>query len=347
VRILLVSQMYPGPSAPDLGTFVADLEERLAARGHELARAVVDRRGGRGRHAELAWDIARTARRFRPDVVYAHFLVPAGLLATLAGRAPVVLTSHGQDVANAGRSRTVRAATGLAVRRAAAVIAVSEWLRDRLEASVPEARGKTTVIDCGVDLARFSPVEAGPVRDELGWQADGTAFLCVGALSERKNVVRLARAFARHGEGSLAFVGDGPLRGELEGRSGVRVVGPVPHADVPRWLAAADVVCQPSLVEPFGLATLEALACGRSVVATRVGGPPEFVPTGAGVLVDPENEDALAEALAAAAALPCPNEAARAAAEGHDVRAQVERIEALLQRAAGAPAAAGRPERAS
>ena len=347
MRILLVSQMYPGPSAPDLGTFVADLEARLAARGHELARAVVDRRGGAGRHAGLAWHVFRTARRFRPDVVYGHFLVPAGLLAVLAGRAPAVLTAHGQDVANAGRSGVIRAATRIAVRRAVSVIAVSEWLRARLEATVPDAHGKTAVIDCGVDLDRFSPADAGLARAELGWRPDGTAFLCLGALSERKNVVRLARAFARHGEGELAFVGDGTLRGQLEGRPGIRVVGPVAHAEIPRWLAAADVVCQPTLVEPFGLATLEAMACGRSVVATKVGGPPEFVPPGAGVLVDPEDQQALAAALSAAAALARPNAAARAAAEAHDVRRQVERIEALLLRAAGAPAAAGRPERAS
>ena len=89
MRILLVSQMYPGPDAPELGTFVADLEAALAARGHELERAVVDHRGGRSRHLALAYDVAATARRFRPEVVYAHFLVPAGLLAVLAGRATV------------------------------------------------------------------------------------------------------------------------------------------------------------------------------------------------------------------------------------------------------------------
>ena len=71
----------------------------------------------------------------------------------------------------------------------------------------------------------------------------------------------------------------------------------------------------------------------------RVGGPPEFVPPGAGVLVDPEDEDALVDALQAAASLPRPNDAAREAAERHDVRAQVALIEALLGRAA--PAAAG------
>ncbi|HEY1318444.1 MAG TPA: glycosyltransferase [Gaiella sp.] len=339
MRILLVSQMYPGPEAPDLGAFVAELEAGLAARGHELERAVVDRRGGRSRHLVLAYDVAATARRFRPDVVYAHFLVPAGLLAALGTRAPVVLTAHGQDVANAERSRAIRAATHYAVRRAAAVVAVSDWLRARLEAVVPEAAGRVEVIDCGVDLDRFSPRPANEARAAVGWTPDGTGFVCVGALSERKNVLRLARAFERRGEGSLAFVGDGPLRGALSGRRGITTVGAVPHDEVVHWLNAADVVCQPSLVEPFGLVTLEAMACGRSVVATRVGGPPEFLPAHAGVLVDPEDEDALVDALETAAQLPRPNTVARESATAHDVVTQVERIEAVLRRAA--PAAAG------
>ena len=130
------------------------------------------------------------------------------------------------------------------------------------------------------------------------------AFLHVGSLTERKNVVRLADAFALAGRGSLTFVGDGPLRAALEGRAGVRVVGRVAHDDVPGWLSAADVVCGPALIEPFGQALLEGMACGRSVVATRVGGPPEFVPDEAGVLVDPLDTPELARALETAAALP-------------------------------------------
>jgi len=131
----------------------------------------------------------------------------------------------------------------------------------------------------------------------------------------------------------LTFVGDGDLRPGLDGRAGVTVTGYVPHDAVPGYLAAADVLCQPSLVEPFGQATLEALASARSVVTTRVGGPPEFVPPEAGVLVDPEDETALAGALRAAAALPVPNQAARAAAEKHDVRLQATRVEEILERA--------------
>jgi glycosyltransferase involved in cell wall biosynthesis len=156
----------------------------------------------------------------------------------------------------------------------------------------------------------------------------------VGALAERKNVVRLADAFALLGEGTLSFAGDGPLRPRLEGRPGVTLLGRMPHDDVPRLLGDAHVLCQPSLIEPLGQALLEGMACGRSVVATRIGGPPEFVPAEAGVLVDPLDVEALARALGQAAALPRPNDAARAAAAAHDIRRQAERIEGILSRAA-------------
>ena len=275
-----------------------------------------------------------TARRFRPDVVYAHFLAPAGVWATLAGRAPVVLTAHGQDVENA-RSRTaVRRATKVAVERAAAVVAVSAWLRDRLVEAVPAAADKTTVVDCGVDVERFDAADAETARARLGWRPEGTAFLCAGSLSERKNVLRLARVFERRREGELAFVGDGPLRPALEGRARIRVVGAVPHDEVPAWMAAADVVCQPSLVEPFGLATLEGMASARSVVATSVGGPPEFVPGRGRCARAAGRREALSAALETAASLPRPNETARRAALQHDVRRQAERVEELLVRAA-------------
>jgi glycosyltransferase involved in cell wall biosynthesis len=326
MRILLVSQMYPGPADPDLGVFVQRLELELRERGHEFDHAVIDRRaGGRRRYVDLLRDARAAARRLRPDVVYAHFLVPAGLIASLVSDAPLVVTAHGQDVQNIGSVRGIRAATRRVVRRAAAVVAVSDYLRRELEAKVPEARGKTEVVDCGVDLERFrvEPRQAGA----------GPAFLCIGSLTARKNVLRLARAFERLGEGTLTFVGDGPLRAQLEGRPGIVLAGLVPHDEVPRWIAGADVVCGPSLVEPFGQALLEALACGRPVVATRIGGPPEFVPPGAGVLVEPTDEEALAVALGAAAALPVPNEAARDAAELHDVRLQAVRVEEILLRA--------------
>jgi glycogen(starch) synthase len=327
MRILLVSQMYPGPDDPDLGAFVAQLERALEDRGHELERAAIDSRaGGKRRYLRLASRAFAAARRFRPDVVYAHFLVPAGTIAAFASRAPLVVTAHGRDVRNVGTIPGVRALTRATVRRASTVIAVSDYLRRELEAKVPEARGKTEVIDSGVDLERFR-VEPPPNGEP--------AFLCLGSLSERKNVVRLADAFAGLGRGTLTFVGDGPLRPQLDGRAGVEVVPSVVHDEIPAAIARARVVCQPSLVEPFGQALLEAMACGRPVVATRIGGPPEFVPPEAGVLVDPLDVGEIKDALAAAAELPCPNPAGRAEAERHDVAEQARRVEAVLERAAG------------
>jgi len=331
MRILLVSQMYPGPADPDLGVFVRGLEEQLVARGHEVEHAVLDQRGGsKVKYLRLARVTLSTSRRFKPDVVYAHFLVPTGLIGALAGRAPLVVTAHGRDVRNVGWLPGIGAATRFVARRAAAIIAVSDYLRRELESKVPDARGKTEVVDSGVDLQRFTvqPAPTGPPR-----------YLCIGSLIQRKNVLRLASAFERLGEGTLTFVGDGPLRGQLEGRPGIELTGALPYDRIPAQIAAAHVVCQPSLIEPFGQAVLEAMASGRSVVATRIGGPPEFVPPDAGVLVDPLDEDALVEALRSAAALPCPNPVARAAAEEHDVRRQAEKVEAILRRAARGPQA--------
>jgi glycosyltransferase involved in cell wall biosynthesis len=324
VRILLVSQMYPGPADPDLGSFVAQQERALLDRGHEIERAVLDRRaGGKARFLELRRSIRRASK---PDVVLAHFLVPAGLLASQVD-APLVVIAHGRDVRNIGTIPGVATLTRRVVRRASTVIAVSEYLRRELEERVPEARGKTEVVDSGVDLELFAAVEPAA-------ELEHPAFLHAGSLTERKNVVRLAEAFAQLATGSLTFVGDGPLRSVLEGRDGVRVVGRVPHDEVPAWLAAADVVCGPALIEPFGQSLLEGMACGRSVVATRIGGPPEFVTPDAGVLVDPLDVGELARALETAAALPLPNHAARAAAATHDLRRQAARVEEILVRAA-------------
>jgi glycosyltransferase involved in cell wall biosynthesis len=323
VRILLVSQMYPGPDAPDLGTFVAQVERELAARGHDIELAVLDTRaGGKLRYLTLA---RRAYAASRPDVVYAHFLVPSGLIAALAGGAPLVVTAHGRDVRNIGAIPGVTAATRLVVKRAAAVICVSGYLRRELETKLPEARGRVEVVSSGVDRERFAVTDPPP---------GPPGFLCVGALDERKNAVRLADAFARLGEGTLTFAGDGPLRPQLEGRERVSLLGRVPHDEIPPLLADCRVLAQPSLVEPLGQALLEAMACGRSVVATRIGGPPEFVPPEAGVLVDPLDVGALARGLEQAAALPSPNLAAREATADHDVRRQAERIEAILSRAA-------------
>jgi glycosyltransferase involved in cell wall biosynthesis len=338
VKILLVSSMFPSAQEPDYGVFVKQLADGLERLGHELDYAVSDRRAGSHvKHARLLANAVTKARAFEPDVVYAHYLVPAGAVAAVAAsvaRAPLVLTAHGTDVRNIGMIRGVAAATRFAVKRASTVIAVSDYLRRKLVARIPEADGRVRVIDSGVDLERFRGRDAAEARRGVGWNDEPPFFLCVGALNEQKNVRRLADAFAGLGRGSLAFIGEGPLRPELEHRPRVRVVGRMPHERVADWIAACDVLCQPSLAEPFGQAILEATASERSVVATRIGGPPEFVTDEAGVLVDPMSTESIEIGLRVALELPSPNRAARAAAADHDVRRQVERVAGVLEAAA-------------
>jgi glycosyltransferase involved in cell wall biosynthesis len=341
VRILEVTQMWPSREHPDLGSFLVPLTRELEALGHQVEVASISRRGGPPtEYATLARRSRAAAKDFRPDVVFAHFLFPAGAAGALAARAagvPLVVMAHGQDVANLGRIRGVTAATSWVIRRASAVIANSRWLADQLAQRVPSAEPKIEIADLGVDLEEFSPRPADQARRELGWEGDSPAFLCVGSLIERKNVVRLAEAFATLGRGRLAFVGDGPLRPSLEGRPNVTLTGRIPRSDVPRWMAACDVLCQPSLIEPFGQATLEAMAMERTVVATSNGGPPEFVTPEAGVLVDPQDPAALPHAMELAESKPTPNKAARQAAAEHDVKRQAARMAAVLERATDSP----------
>src|SRR5437764_1295059 len=148
--------MYPGPADPDYGAFLVPLVDALRRRGHELELAVLTARArGLRKYFILERRARAVAARLRPEVVYAHFLVPTGLVADLAARAPLVVTAHGRDVRNVGAIPGVRLATRAVVRRASAVVAVSHYLRSELERRIPDAQGKVSVVDCGVDLDRF------------------------------------------------------------------------------------------------------------------------------------------------------------------------------------------------
>ena len=291
--------------------FVQALEEELARRGREAgARGP---RQQKGREEALLASRPRRAERgpqLRPDVVYAHFLVPTGLLAALASRAPLVVTAHGRDVRNVGAFPGIRAATRV-VRRAAAVVAVSDYLRHELETKVPEARGKVEVVDCGVDLEQFR-VEPAPEGQ--------TAYLCVGSLIDAR--MRCGQALPSNGSGTLTFVGDGPLRGTVETRPASPSPGAsrttrfrVQVAQARRLPAEPDRAVRPRAPGRHG---------GRSIGRRdQVGAPPEFVPPAAGALVDPTDVEDIARGMACLPTSPA-ERCARAAAEEHDLRRQVD-----------------------
>lgn len=333
MKILVVSQMWPSASDPDFGAFLVPHVEALRALGNEVEVVAIEGRGGsRLKYPALTARSVAAAARFRPDVVLGHMLFPAGAAASVAARAaraPLVVMAHGQDVENLADPKILRA-TQRVVSASRFVVCGSQWLADRLQSFIPGCEPR--IAGLGVDLDVFDLESATPAD----WPGEAPRVLCIGSLTERKNVVPLADAFASLGGGSLVFVGDGELRGELESREGVTVTGVVPHTDVARWIAAADVVCQPSLAEPFGIAALEALALARPVLVSSNGGGAEFVSEGAGVVVDPTDQAALAAGLRQTIALGVPCAAARAAAEARSAEREAERfVEVLAMAAAG------------
>ena len=248
MRILLVSQMYPGPAAPDFGVFVKQIADELEQQGHELERVVIDRRGGSPlKYVRLTADAVSAARRFRPEVVYAHFLVPRGR--GRSRRSPCFRRPpcrHGpwkrrpQHRLDPGR----RDPDADGARESDGVIAVSASCGGA-ETKLPSLDGRIDVIDCGVDLERFRDRPAAEARSAVGWDGEGP-FTSLGTLDERKNPVRLAEAFERpEPAASPSWVtGRCATARRPRRRHGL---GRVPQDDVPDWIAACDVLCQPSL----------------------------------------------------------------------------------------------------
>jgi D-inositol-3-phosphate glycosyltransferase len=350
LRILLVTNAYPAPARPAYGIYVARLAAGLERGGHEVVLVASSEQGGGWRtiakYARLAWSARAAARRSRPDIVWGHYLVPTGTIARHAARAarvPYVLTAHGTDVTNAERSPRIRRATLGALADACAVFAVSDGLARRLEAVTGTPLGdRLHVVSAGIDMEAFTDGDAAVAAAALGWDADGPRVACVANLIPRKNIGRLLAAFAaarlEWGGGSLALIGDGPERDELESVAAdlgvdqaVRFAGSVTPADVPRWLRACDVACLVSLSEGFGLAAIEPLACGRPVVVTSAVPASVAVTEGVtGAVCDAEDVSAMAAALTRAAAL-TPREAARAAAEPYSVARETARAAAVLE----------------
>ncbi len=257
----------------------------------------------------LAWRVRRELRRLRPDVVHTH-LVHADVYGVLgAGGTPLVSTKHNDDRFRLGPYRLVERAI---TRRAGRVIAITDALRRFLVDGVGLPERKVEVVHYGLDDLPPAWGDAGDVPLPAG----ARVLLCVGRLADQKGVDVAVRAVAhvreRVPEAVLVVLGEGPERARLEALAGDGVQLPGRVGDVAAWYRRADVLVHPARWEGFGLALLEAMLAGKPVVATRVSSAPEIVVDGeTGLLVPPDDPQALAEALLALLGDP-----ARAAALG-------------------------------
>jgi glycosyltransferase involved in cell wall biosynthesis len=243
--------------------------------------------------------LLREIAREKPDVVNLHFVgAPAFflLLARALMRFRFIVTLHGDDVE--GLSRGVRFDHWVfraTLRRADAVTAPSRYLLEQAQTIEPSIADKARVIYNGIELP-----------DADGKAADGFSIVSVGRLVPKKGFDIFLCALADVNSLEARLIGDGPerralveLARELEIQDRVQFCGAQSHPEVMQAMAQSEMIVVPSRQEPFGMVALEAMALGKPVVASRVGGLPEVLEGADALLVEPEDSAALADAIRA------------------------------------------------
>ncbi len=253
-----------------------------------------------------AWPaLRRRAAALGPNVLLATWLFPAGWAGLLAARRlglPLVIKLHGSDLLVLKQDPSRLPYLRQALAGANRVVAVSQPLAD--EALSLGARN-VALVPNGLNQELFAPADQTRARNDLDLPVHGRLLVFVGRLHPIKGPDLALEALARLERVSLVMVGGGPLENSLKQKArelGVagRVIwaGPQPHRKVPRYLAAADALVLPSRSEGDPNAVLEALGCGRPVVAARVGGVAQAVSDGInGALFPADDAAAMAEAV--------------------------------------------------
>lgn len=252
--------------------------------------------GGGITYAAIAtWLGLRLRRQFAFDVIHAHTSYLDGTAAALLGAVtgvPVVITEHSGPFSTQIASRMQRCCTVWALRRAAAILAVSDFLRRQMQVALPEIADRPIgVIGNGVDPGLFSPAADRRPRETI-------EMIWVGGFYAVKQPLLLLEAFrsawARQPALRLTIVGEGPLEAEMRvagQRLGLEGLitwrGSLMRQDLAAVLTQSDFLVISSEAETFCVAAIEALAAGCPVLTTRCGGPEEIVRHGQdGLIVD-------------------------------------------------------------
>jgi teichuronic acid biosynthesis glycosyltransferase TuaC len=245
-------------------------------------------------------------RAYRPEIILSYVVYPDGYAAVRLGQKlgiPAVLTAIGSDLNRISDRLSARRAA-YALRHATWTTTVSaDLLQTALRMGADTAR--STAILNGCDTTIFFPGDRMQARHKLEVEPDAELVLYVGRLDLRKGLAELIEAAAelraRRPKLRTCLVGDGfdepQLREQVQCRGldqVVRFVPPCATQGVAQWMAAADIVTLPSYNEGCPNVVVEALAAGRPVVATRVGGIPELMDNRSGRLVQPRDAQALA-----------------------------------------------------
>lgn len=298
-----------------------------------------------GAIARAVLPLARRLHAEKPfDLVDAQFFHPDGLAAVRVARAlglPSSIKARGADIHHWGKARATALQVLRAGHEASGLLAVSQGLADDMAALGIPAQ-KISIHRTGLDAGIFRPLDQTNCRASHGVPADVPVLATVGALIPRKGQAFVLDALTRLPEAILLLAGAGRDEAVLRRRAHelgvaerVRFLGPVPHADLPVVLSAADVFVLPSASEGLANAWVEALACGTPVVTTPLPGAKELITAPEHGRLVVRDGAAIAGAVSELLAAPPPREAVRAAAEGYSWKANAAALIAHWRRLAG------------
>jgi glycosyltransferase involved in cell wall biosynthesis len=302
--------MYPSDKSPTFGIFVKNQVELLRQKGLEVEILAIDNPGLGKRDLVkkyFFWFLKGFLflfKGYKYDVCHVHYVFPSGLIGLFfkwIWKCKLIVTAHGGDIDKmAKKNRTISRWTFRILKEADHVIAVGERLYQEISSVYQVDKKKLSLLSMGVNREIFKP--NGKKRSKI--------ILFVGNIIPDKGVKELIIAYSmvKKAFSDTALYLIGPTKNKLfleelhalirtEQIKDVSFEGPLSQEKVSDWLNAAAVFVLPSYKEGFGLAALEAMACGTPVVGSDIGGLSYLLAEGCGVLVPPGNCNVLAEGI--------------------------------------------------
>lgn len=246
------------------------------------------------------------------DLIHAHFLYPFGFVGARLKSSfdkPFVVTAHGSDVRTTPFKDKYYLKIVKYVLRQANFIITTSQSNSKILQSLGATSNRVSVIPNGYDPDLFKLIPVTEARRKLGLPLNKKILVSIGNLKQVKGHRYLIEAMQliskKRKDIILIIVGSGSMEKELRNRivsygleENVFLVGRKMHHEIPLWMNAATLFVLPSLAEGFPTVIPEAMACGKPVIGTRVGGVPEAITNDdVGILVDPEDAETLAQAI--------------------------------------------------
>ncbi|MDO5849967.1 MAG: glycosyltransferase family 4 protein [Methanobacteriaceae archaeon] len=289
---------------------------------HVIGTSGVNIPGLRGamfeRNAEKA--LKKLVKEEKIDIIHGHYLFPPGLVSVNVGEktnTKTYVTAHGSDMFRVyAKSKSMKSAIKKVLKKADVVLAVSNALKDEIISTDIEGISEKTRIHWNsVDINKFKEYPEDLINNskfkkeffnEFNIDSNKPTILFVGNIVKAKNINLLIEAKKLiKTDCNLLIVGEGPLLNDLKDKvtkdiknnniNNVYFTGP--RRDVEKIIPTTDLLVLPSQTESFGLVLLEALACGKPVIGTNIGGIKEIIREDVGLLVNPNDKEDLANAI--------------------------------------------------